>query len=407
MSASDSDNKEIPPERSPLRPQDVTANLAWKMAAIISITLVLGLLIVDLLSLLIRPLGVLFAAVVVALTLAPLVDVLERWFPRLAAVLLVYAGLVLVLIGFGLVIIPPLVTQAGSLLQNFPDYYRDLQIWLALEFGMDVGDDMEQIASVAGSAAEYLFMLPAMLILTSAELIVGFFVSLYWLYTMPRMTTFGLSLFPPQKQAAVDSVLKRIGDRMGGYMRGVAISGVAVGTAVYIALTVLGVQYALLLALLAFLGEFFPNVGPILAGIPAVFIAAMESPTLALVVIVVYVIIQQIEAYILIPMIMMRTQAHIPPLVTTFAVFTGFMVGGVLWAILAIPLAGAILTLSTDVIAPAIRRQTGAKDPDAEVVPSFAESSPQSHPAHDDQEESPEESNQRSPRTAQDTGQNE
>lgn len=355
--------------RDPFSARDVSAPLAWKIAAIVSISLVLGLLFLDLLSMLIRPLGVLFAAVVVAVTLAPLVDVLERWLPRLAAVVLVYLGLILVLVGFGLVIVPPILTQAGSLLEDFPDYYQDVQFWFARELGMDVGNDMEQLASFAEPAADFLLTLPMMIIATGAELIVGFFVSLYWLHTMPRMRAFGLSLFPPDKQESVAHVTHRVGARMGGYMRGVAISGVAVGVAVYIGLMILGVQYALLLALLALLGEFFPNVGPILAGVPAVAIAFFESPGLALIVFIFYIVVQQIEAYILVPMIMMRTEAHIPPLVTTFAVFTGFMVGGVLWAILAIPLSGAILTLATDVFAPMIRKQTGAPEPEAEPLP--------------------------------------
>jgi putative heme transporter len=372
MSTNDSQaDRQAEEPRRRAEPADVPASLAWKIAAIISITLVIGLLIVDLLGLLIRPLGVLFAAVVVALTLAPIVDFLERWVPRLVAVLAVYAGLFLVVVGFALIIVPPVGTQIFSIVQNFPEHYRDFQFWMAIELGIDVGDDMEQLASVAGSAADYLFMLPAMIIGTGAELVVGFFVSLYWLHSMPRMKTFGLSLFPPAKQKSVERVMQRVGERMGGYMRGVVITGVAVGTAVFIGLTILGVKYALLLALLAFLGEFFPNVGPILAGIPAVTIAFLESPGLAVIVLVFYVVIQQLESYVLVPLIMMRTQAHIPPLVTTFAVFTGFMVGGVLWAILAIPLSGAILTFSTDVIAPAIRRQTGARDPDEDIVPSW------------------------------------
>jgi predicted PurR-regulated permease PerM len=313
---------------------------------------------------------VLFAAVVVALTLAPVVEWLERWLPRLGAVLLVYLGLILVLVFFGLVLIPPVAAQVASLVQNFPDHYREAQLWLAREMGMNVRNDMEQLATFAGPAADFLLALPATIVGISAEFIVGFFVSLYWLHSMPRMKAFGLSLFPPHQQDNVDHVMRRVGDRMGGYMRGVVITGVAVGLAVYIGLTILGVQYALLLALLAFLGEFFPNVGPILAGIPAVTVAFFESPTLALIVIVFYIIVQQIESYILVPLIMMRTQAHIPPLVTTFAVFTGFMVGGVLWAILAIPLSGAILTLSTDVIAPAIRKRTGAKEPEYKSTPS-------------------------------------
>jgi putative heme transporter len=345
---------------------DIPANLAWKVAAIASISLVAGILLLDLVGMLIRPLGVLFAAIVVALTLAPVVEWLERWIPRLVGVLLVYFSLVLILVGFGLVMIPPVAVQVGSIVENFPEHYRDVQLWLARNLGMNVRDDMEQLATFAEPAADYLLMLPVAVVGVGAELVVGFFVSLYWLHTMPRIKAFTLSLFPPHRQGNVDQVLNRIGDRMGGYMRGVVITGLAVGVAVFIGMTILGVQFALLLALLAFLGEFFPNVGPILAGAPAVTIAFFDSPTLALIVLIYYVIIQQIESYILVPLIMSQTQAHIPPLMTTFAVFTGFLVGGVLWAILAIPLAGAILTLVTDVIAPAVRERTGGHDPDVD-----------------------------------------
>jgi putative heme transporter len=342
---------------------DVPAILAWKVAAVLTTALVVGVLFIDVIGLLIRPLGVLFAAIVVALTLAPVVEWLERYLPRLAAVLSVYFALVLILVGFGFVLVPPVAIQAASIIQNFPEHYQDIQLWLAREMGMNVRDDMDQLATFAAPFADQLMQIPMIAVSTGAEFIVGFFVSLYWLHSMPRLKAWVLSLFPPHRKDATDRVFQRVGERMGGYMRGVVITGVAVGVAVYVGLSILGVQYALLLALLAFLGEFFPNVGPILAGIPAVGVAFFESPTLAVIVLIFYVVVQQVESYILVPLIMMNTQAHIPPLVTTFAVFTGFMVGGVLWAILAIPLAGAILTLSTDVIAPAIRDRTGGVDP--------------------------------------------
>lgn len=353
-----------PTSEAPIRLRDVPASLAWKLSAIIATSLVLGLLFLDLLQLLIRPLGVLLAAIIVAITVAPLVDWLGRWLPRLASVLLVYFSLVLLLVGFGLVLVPPVVTQLSSIVENLPEHYRDAQIWMATEFGINVQDDMGQIASIAEPLANYLLGLPRTFIGVGAEFLVGFFVSLYWVHSMPRMKAFVISLFPPTHKSEVEQVISRVSQRMGGYMRGVLVTGIAVGVAVYVGLTVLGVQYALLLALLAFLGEFFPNVGPILAGAPAVAIAFFESPSLALFVLIFYVVIQQIESYILMPFIMMHSHAHIPPLVTTFAVFTGFLVGGVLWAILSIPLSGAILTVVTDVIAPAVRRKTGALDPE-------------------------------------------
>lgn len=367
MPGSTSDRQQPEPGKSDLRAVqlgDVPAILAWKIAAVLATALVVGVLFLDVIGLVIRPLGVLFAAIVVALTLAPVVDLLERFLPRLLAVLAVYFALVLIIVGFGFVLIPPVATQAASIVENFPQHYQDAQLWFAREMGMNVRDDMEQLATFAAPAADYLMQIPLLAISTGAEFIVGFFVSLYWLHSMPRLKAWVLSLFPPHRKDSTEKVLHRVGNRMGGYMRGVVITGIAVGAAVYIGLSILGVQYALLLALLAFLGEFFPNVGPILAGAPAVAVAFFDSPTLAIAVLVFYVVVQQIESYILVPVIMLNTDAHIPPLVTTLSVFTGFMVGGVMWAILAIPMAGALLTLSTDVIAPAIRERTGGIPPD-------------------------------------------
>lgn len=366
MPRSTSDSQQPGHEKSDLgsfQLGDVPAILAWKIAAVLATALVVGVLFIDVIGLLIRPLGVLFAAIIVALTLAPVVDWLERYLPRLVAVLAVYFALVLILVGFGFVLIPPIATQTSSIVSNFPEHYQNVQLWFAREMGMNVRDDMEQLATFAAPVADYLMMVPLLAVSTGAEFIVGFFVSLYWLHSMPRIKAFVLSLFPPHRKDSTEQVLQRVGSRMGGYMRGVVITGVAVGIAVYIGLSILGVQYALLLALLAFLGEFFPNVGPILTGAPAVAIAFLDSPTLAVAVLIFYIVVQQIESYIMVPLIMMNTQAHIPPLVTTFSVFTGFMVGGVMWAILAIPMAGAILTLTTDVIAPAIRERTGGIPP--------------------------------------------
>ncbi|TVR70754.1 MAG: AI-2E family transporter [Sphaerobacteraceae bacterium] len=352
-------------QRQAIRLGDIPAVLAWKVAAVLATALVVAVLFLDIIGLMIRPLGVLFAAIVVALTLAPIVDWLERFLPRLAAVLSVYFALILILVGFGFVLVPPVVTQAMSLVDNFPEHYENVQLWLAREAGMDVENDMEELASFAAPLADQILTVPMMVVTTGAEFLVGFFVSLYWLHSMPRSKAWVLSLFPPHRKDSADRIMQRVSGRMGGYMRGVVFTGVVVGTAVFVGLTILGLEYALLLALLAFLGEFFPNVGPILAGFPAVAIAFFESPGLAVVVLIFYLVIQQLESYILVPMVMMNTQAHIPPLVTTFAVFSGFFVGGVLWAILAIPLSGAILTLATDVIAPAIRERTGGLPPDS------------------------------------------
>jgi predicted PurR-regulated permease PerM len=345
--------------RQAVRITDLPSELVWKIATIVAIALIVGLLFLDVLALLIRPLGVLLAGIIIALTLAPLADYLERHMPRFAGILLLYLVLFAAVGVAAWIILSPLVAEVASLVENFPQYYGDAQRWFARELGLNVRQDMDSLAPIAGPLGNALVTFPLLIASGGIELLVALVVSLYWLHSMPRLKAFFVSLFPPQRQDRVSEVLHRISIRMGGYMRGVILAGAVVAAAVFLGLTILGVRYALVLALLAFLGEFFPNVGPILAGIPAVAIALMDSPGLALMVIIYYIIIQQLESYVLMPIIMAHGDVEIPPLMTTFAVFTGFFVGGVLWAILAIPISGAILTLTHEVIAPAIRARHG------------------------------------------------
>ncbi len=136
-----------------------------------------------------------------------------------------------------------------------------------------------------------------------------------------------------------------------------------VGAATFSGLTVIGVDFPLVLALIAGIAELIPIVGVYIATIPAVAIALIESPTQALMVLGFYVLLQQIESNLLLPALM-RHQAGIPALLAVFALFAGEQLAGILGALIAIPLAGALQVLVVRVVAPALRRWTGAPSVD-------------------------------------------
>ena len=141
-------------------------------------------------------------------------------------------------------------------------------------------------------------------------------------------------------------------------MRGEVLSGIVVGALAYAGLVIIGVPFALVLALLATVGELVPVVGPIAAAVPAVIIAFLEGPTQGIMVVVFYGVLQQVESNIILPNVM-RHQAHLPPLLTILALFAGAEIGGVLGAILAVPLAGALKVLVLRLVVPAVRGWTG------------------------------------------------
>src|SRR5690606_317594 len=97
-----------------------------------------------------------------------------------------------------------------------------------------------------------------------------------------------------------------------------------------------------------------------LAAIPGIFVALMDSPEKALWALVVYVAVQQIEGNILYPNIL-RRETDVPQVLVLFALFAGGAVGGVLGALVAVPLAGGLKVLVEDVFAPAVRRWSGAQ----------------------------------------------
>jgi predicted PurR-regulated permease PerM len=117
---------------------------------------------------------------------------------------------------------------------------------------------------------------------------------------------------------------------------------------------VLGIDYSLPLAVMAFFGELLPYVGPILAGIPAVAVALTQSTTLALAVVIAYVAIQQIEGHVLTPVIM-HSQTNLPPALVVVALTMGYSAGGILGAVAAIPLLSAGRVLLKHLAAPLLR----------------------------------------------------
>lgn len=333
----------------------------WRGAAIVGIALAVALASLVALWLLARPLTLLLIAIIIAQALTPIVTRLERWLSRGIAVVLVYLALLLIAGGIGWLVLPPLIAEARALVVNAPTLIAEARQWLN---GID-GASADRVSRAAQAAvdrfSDVVLSLPFTLFSSVIDVILVVFMSIYWLLATPALSRFARSLFPPEHRQRADDVLDAMGDTMGGYVRATAINGVIIGVMTYIGLFVIGVQYTLVLAVLAGLGEFLPVIGPILAAIPAVAIALLDSPQQAVIVAIFYLALQQLEANLLVPFIM-KSQADVPPLLSLFALLAGSALGGLLGAIIAIPLGGALRVLVTRVFAPAEREWSGADE---------------------------------------------
>ena len=173
------------------------------------------------------------------------------------------------------------------------------------------------------------------------------------------MRRFVGSLAPEGQQSRLDDILSSALEAMGGYVRGVALNGVIIGVLTYAGMLVIGVDYALVLGLLAGVLEMVPVIGPIVAAVPMVAVALLHSPTQALVALIYVTVLQQAEANLLVPFIM-RSQTKVSPLLVIVALVAGSAVGGVLGALVAIPLAAGLRVIVREAVAPAVRGWAGA-----------------------------------------------
>ena len=164
----------------------------------------------------------------------------------------------------------------------------------------------------------------------------------YMLVERDGLQKFVNTVVPVLWRERVLILLWRMQEKMGLWVRGQLILMASVGVLSYTALLILGVPYALVLALLAGLLEIVPVVGPITAAVPAVVIAFAVSPMRALTVLLIYVVIQQLENHVLVPRVMSRS-IGLSPLLVIIAILLGAKLGGITGTLLAVP---AITALS-------------------------------------------------------------
>lgn len=332
----------------------------WWYVSIGAVAIAFGLGLLAIIELIARPLAIIAMGVVVAMAFAPVTEFFGQWLSRSLAILLSYFLFVLVIIGIGLIVFPPLINQAQEASSDLPDLIDNAQNWIEQVSFLDSESLVDTVRSQLGSFTSTLVRLPIAIVSSLLDILLVLVISLYWLIQLPEMKKFTLSLFPANEKSRVGSVLAKMGQSMGGFIRAAVINGIIVGLLTYIALVIIGVDFPLVLALLAGVLEIIPVVGPIIAGITIVLVALLQSPTTALIVLVFEVVMQQVENNVLVPNIM-RTQAEISPLLTLLALFVGSAVGGVLGALVAIPLAAALSVMVVEVIGPVIRRWSGAE----------------------------------------------
>jgi predicted PurR-regulated permease PerM len=166
----------------------------------------------------------------------------------------------------------------------------------------------------------------------------------YLLADGARIQEYLLTFVPPGRRASVHVITDRMGERMGHWLLGQVFLCLLIGGVCYGALLLLGVPGALMLGVIAGVLEIIPNLGPVLAAIPACLVALTQSPLLALVTALTYWVIQMLENAVIVPKLMGRAVA-LHPLVVMVALSVGAALFGVVGALIAVPVTAALAVL--------------------------------------------------------------
>jgi predicted PurR-regulated permease PerM len=333
-------------------PDASRAPVAYKAVVLAAALLVLGLLFRQLATLMLAVL----MTIIIAIPLSAGATRLERnGVPRaLGALLTLVAGLA-VLAGVLALIIPTFVDQVNEFVDDVPAIVHDLEQTVGDITGdrpSEVGDSIQEflqgytdkperligpITSIGLSVAGVLGALVVMLI------------TAYYMAVRPQPLVEGaLRLVPPSRRRHARTVMERLRTAWIGWMQGVIFDMVISGTLLYIGLTIIGLDFAILFAVLTALLVVIPYFGAFIGGIPPVLFALTDSPGKALAVLAVYILVQQIEGNIIIPLVMSRTTRLHPALIAIGVVVVGQLFG-VVGLFVAVPIISTAVILTEEI----------------------------------------------------------
>jgi len=287
----------------------------------------------------------------VSLLLAALIEPFAEWFakrniPRVLSVLIVYIVLLTFVILLFVGLSPIISEQFSQLGSNFSvisketaDVISRVQTFSA-QHGLseDLSKSFQSIEDQFSQSTGSLFTTVKGFFGGLATMLIILVLTFYMVAEGDKMQKYFKRLAPAEYQPFISEISKKMQTKIGEWLRGELFLGFVIGTASYIGLSLLHVKYALLLAIIAGFCEMIPYIGPIFSAVPAGIIAFAQSPTLALFVLGLYILIQQTENHLLVPKVMQKVTG-LNPIMSIVALLIGVKLGGVAGAFFAIPLA--------------------------------------------------------------------
>ncbi|MGH9373695.1 MAG: AI-2E family transporter [Vicinamibacterales bacterium] len=292
----------------------------------------------------------LYVSGLLAIGFSPIVRVIERQkvlpigtrrFPRWLAILILYLAILGTLTAIGALVFPPLIDQAQQLGKALPGMFDQAQDFLISKGILREHLTWQQAVERApvgqgGQAVGTVFSALIGVVGGIVGLLTILILTFYFLVESGSLRKTLLQLFPGHRRKRVDAVARAITTKVSAWLGGQLLLAGIIGTTTAIFLWTFGIPFFYVLALISAIGELIPVVGPILAAIPAIAVAATVSFNKVLLVVAFFVLQQQLENHVLVPKVMQR-QVGVNPVAVIVALLIGGNLLGIAGAILAVP----------------------------------------------------------------------
>lgn len=321
--------------------------------------------------------------VLTSVVLASAIEPVIKWFKkykinRLFSVIITYGLVILFSIGIFYFFIPPVLDEASNLLNNAPKYLDSLPLWNPLsedrilkttDFASDLsegingtkgflnnfsgpsalGDLINKFKDLTANTSDGLINIASGIFGGILSFILIIVLSFYLAVQEGGVEKFLKLITPIKNEYYIIDLWKRSQRKIGYWMQGQLLLAIMIGVLVYLGLTILGVPNAMLLAVLAGILEIIPLFGPVIAAIPAILFGFIEGGwTLSVLVLGLFIIIQQFENNLIYPLVVKKV-VGVPPIIVILSLIIGAKLAGFLGILLSVPITSAFLEFIDDI----------------------------------------------------------
>jgi predicted PurR-regulated permease PerM len=302
-----------------------------------------------------------------SVVLASAVEPFAAWFvskkiPRVISVLIIYISTLLLMAVIFYFFVPTLIGEVRNIISNLPDYVSTFSdkagllnsipevngFLSSLSAGLENQNLLDQFGGMIYGATYSFFNVASGIFGGIVSFVLIITLSFYLSVQEDGVANFLKVVLPVQYENYILDLWKRARKKIGLWMQGQLLLGLLVGVLVYLGLTILGIQNALLLSIITAVFELIPVFGPILSSVPAIsFGLTQGGATLGFLVMGLYIIVQQFESQLIHPLVVKKI-VGIPAIIAILALMVGAKIAGFLGIILAVPVTAALMEYFSD-----------------------------------------------------------